>query len=361
MVGWPGLRAPSTGGKLIGAAELIFKKAFGIDVGPVEPFTWLLEMRDAVFSVEAAGLTWSVSSGRVGIDDKEKLAIGLFKHSDERDPRFITEIPTLNLTAPVDIEGAKDLDDRRIGVADGLVEPFVRRAFVALQRFIEAYRDVKYLQGRGTENWLEQRGVFVREMPLTTFRSYLFYRLTAGDRVFVGVFSEGRMISAMPGDTALREAVTAALAQRVPLARVLMVRAWEGFFEGDFRSAIVDAATVIELSLAQLLRRKLLAAGPASKRRIDRLIKETSNRLLVTVVGGLLGIEAEAWREGVAAAIETRHGVVHGGKRYASEADARSAIAHAERLLILAEETPPAASGPAATESDEADGASAGP
>ncbi len=258
--------ARATGGDPIAAAELIFKKAFGIDAVSVEQFNWLLEMGESVFTVDAAELSWWVSRGTVGVDDKGKWAIGLFKHSDERDPGMIREIPTVSLKTHADIDIPEALEERRIGAADALVEPFVGRAFLALQRLIEAYRDVKYLQGRGTERWLDQRGVFVREMPLTTFKSYLFYRLTAGSRVFVGVFSEGYAISAMFGDTALRDALTATLAHRVPLARVLMVRAWEGFFEGDFRSAIVDAATVIELSLGELLRRKLLAARTGRQR-----------------------------------------------------------------------------------------------
>lgn len=209
-----------------------------------------------------------------------------------------------------------------------------------LQRLIEAYRDVKYLASRGTPQWLEQRGVFVRDMPLRTFRSYLFYVLTVDGRAFVGVFSEGHAVGVMGGDPVVRDAVARTLTRRVPLGRVLMVRAWERFFEGDFRSAVVDAATVIELSLGQLLRGKLLAAQAGSATRIKRFVDETSNRLLVTVVGGLLGVESEAWREGVAASLDVRHALIHGGKRNASQAEAQSAIDYSERLLILAEHVP---------------------
>ncbi len=119
-----------------------------------------------------------------------------------------------------------------------------------------------------------------------------------------------------------------------------MVRAWEHFFAGDFRSAIVDAATVTERSLGALLEGKLLAAKAGSKKRIGTFLEDTSNRLLVTVIAGLLGVESEGWREGVAASLDVRHALVHGRRRQASQAEARWAIEYAERLLTLADVMP---------------------
>jgi len=63
----------------INTADLIFKKAFGIETSPVESFMWLLELGDAAFRVEGSGLSFTISRGSVGVDNKEKLAIGLFK------------------------------------------------------------------------------------------------------------------------------------------------------------------------------------------------------------------------------------------------------------------------------------------
>lgn len=307
---------------------------------------WFTELGTATFTIEVGRLSFEMAVGRVGVTDKEKLAIGLFKHSDERDPRHISEIPTLNLSTSVDVELPASMDDRVIGSADAAVEPFVGPAFAALQRLIEAYRDVKYLSSRGTPQWLEQRGVFVREMPLRTFRSYLFYVLTVQGRTFVGVFAEGHSVLVMAGDTAVHDALARTLTGRVPLERVLMIRAWERFFEGDFRSAIVDAATVVELTLGKVLSAKLVAAHAGSDGRIRRFVNETSNRHLVTVVGGLLGIESEVWREGVAASLDVRHALIHGGKRQASQDEAQSAIDYAERLLILSEQVAAAQGAP---------------
>ncbi len=159
--------------------------------------------------------------------------------------------------------------------------------------------------------------------------------------MFVGSFSEGQMMSARQGDQSIHQLVTTSLSEGVPLARILMVRAWEHFFEGGFRSAVVEAAMVIELSLADICSKRLLDAHIASENRINRFIEDTSKRLLVTVVGGLLGIESEEWREGVAATLDIHHALVHGKKRYASYNEAQSAVINAERLLILAEKPLP--------------------
>jgi hypothetical protein len=118
-----------------------------------------------------------------------------------------------------------------------------------------------------------------------------------------------------------------------------MVRVWEHFFDGDFRSAVVEAATVIELSLVNIFSKRLLDGHGTSKTRVDRFINETSKRSLITVVGGVLGIESQEWREAIATTLETRHALVHGGKRYASHNEAQSAVQNAERLLILTEKS----------------------
>jgi hypothetical protein len=297
---------------------------------------WLMELGRAPITVKTKSGSFSIGTGRFGVNDKEKWVIGLFKDSDERDPRDIHAIPTLNVATAVEIDAPSDLDHHRIGAADQLVEPFIWPAFEALHQLIEAYRDLKYLEARGTPRWVEQRGVFVPEMPFGTFRSLLFYVLTTGERTFVGVFAEGHSIMIAGGD-ALRDSLAQAVTRRIPLPRVVMVRAWERFFGGDFRSAIVDAATVIERCLATLLESKLTAARAGSKNRIASFIKDTSNRHLVTVVAGLFGIESEEWREGVAASLEMRHSLIHGQRRHASETDARTALDYAERLLILSE------------------------
>ncbi len=113
------------------SAQLVFKKVFGINLVPTETIMWFLELKDSTFQVQQGDLRFTIETGQVGINEKEKLAISLFMHSDERDPRFIDPVLSLNLSTHVQLEIPSDLDDRMVGNADLLVKPFIHPAFVA--------------------------------------------------------------------------------------------------------------------------------------------------------------------------------------------------------------------------------------
>lgn len=320
------------------SCQLVFKKAFGIETCSTEMFLWLMELQNSAFQVKSRDLVFSIQCGQIGLNQKEKVAIGLFKHSDERNPQSITPISSLNLSTRVDVQLPDELEDAAIGSANKIIEPYAITAFVALQNFIEAYRDAKYLTLRDTPQWTAELGVFVPEMSFREFKTYLFYSATVNEREFIGSFSEGIMRSISPGDESFMGLVERGLKESVPLPRVLMVRAWEALFEGDFRSAIVESATVIEVCIKKLLTKRLVESGVADTKQVDKFIERTSKRLLLSIIGGLLKIESEKWREEVVMTLETRHALVHGVKRYAKHDEAESAVRHADRFLTLTEE-----------------------
>lgn len=321
------------------SGQLVFKKAFGIDLMPMDMIMWFSELGTGSFTVQKRNRTFTITAGQVGVDEKEKRAISSFKHADERDLRFISEIPTLNLSTDVQLEIPEGIQDDLFGSADQFVRPFIQPAFVALQHLVEAYRDAKYTISRGTSRWTVEKGIFVQEIPLKTFTRYLFYSLTVGDRMFIGAFSEGDSFTTMPSDPTIHRLMTATLStEAIPLERVLMVRAWDNFFDGDFRSAVVEAVTVIEISLSVIITR-LLKANGVSESCALRFIDETSKRLLVPIFFGLFGMESEEWREGVVKTLEVRNALVHGKQRYASHSVAKSAVEYAEQFLILSEES----------------------
>jgi hypothetical protein len=323
--------------------NLVFKKAFGLETLPSDSFIWLMELQNSSFQVEPkpkskSNLAFRIECGQVGLTKNEKTAIGLFKHSDERSHEHISAVPSLNLSTHIDIEIPNSVKEKVVGSANEIVEPYIGSAFVALQNFIEAYRDVKYLKSRNTTRWSAESGVFVRELSFRDFKTYLFYSFTVRGREFVGCFSEGTLRTFSPGDKSMARFVQQNLNATVPLPRVLIVRAWESLFDGNFRSAIVDSATVIEDCIIQILTKRLLEGGIESKTAVNDFVKETSKRLLLRIIGGLLKIESEIWRKEVVATLETRHRLVHGVQRYATKREADAAVKHAERFLSLAEE-----------------------
>jgi hypothetical protein len=259
--------------------------------------------------------------------------IGRFKHSDEREARYIREILTLDVATDIDVEVPAGLDDRQVDGASALVEPFVLPAFVALQHFIESYRDVRYNIDRSSPRWEEQRGVFVERMSLLEFKTFLFYTLVAEAQSFIGVFSGGRVLSTVGEDVSLQESLRVSLAVGVPFERLLILQAWDSLFLGDFRSAVIHAATVVELALDKIVTAHLTARSAGTKTDITKFVRETSNRLIATVLLSLFKVGSGDLREGTRNTLETRNGLLHGGIRYASERQARLAIHCAERLV----------------------------
>lgn len=333
--------------------RLTFKKAFSLTIMSVEQSTWLLELRTGAFHVEARDKLFEIYGGQIGETEREKLAIMPFLFSDQRRPELMRPIPTLNLTTELDLEIPASVYEnwRTPSVADGIVEPLIAPAFAAYRHFTEAYRDVKYMADRRTERWDQQHGVVVPLMSWNDFVTYLFYVLEAGERAtFVGSFSIGRMLSVQPDDVAFRESLQKTLDGGVPLSRVLIVNAWEELFEGDLRTAVISAATALELTLSALVTAELTRRHAGSASQIAKFTDETSNRLLATVVLAALGLADSSLRAQAADVFETRNGLVHGQKRYASHKEAKIAVDTAEAFLALAEPAvasiPPQAEGP---------------
>jgi hypothetical protein len=282
---------------------------------------WFAELGTSVFKTTLQDRVFEFTVGWFGVNRLEKLAIGYFKHSDERES--IHKIPTLDVAFDVDLIIPDDLDPRIPHKADPLVEPLVISAYVAFQHFVEAYRDSQYLLRRGTPEWHEGRGVFIQAPSYAEFRTYLFYTLTEEDRCFVGSFSDGRSFGVTGNNEQIHTRVAQSLAEGVPLIRSLTLRAWDEYFLGDFRGALIDAATVIEQALIQIVFHHLSVRGVGSPNRITNFTDQISKRLLATVMLGLLGIGDEEWRESVAKTLDERHGLIHRRGRYTKESVAR--------------------------------------
>jgi len=202
--------------------KLTFKKAFGIDTLRVQDAMWLLEMGDSTFEVKVAGATVGIRQGRFGVTTQEKMAISAFRYSDQRDPRGIGEIPTLDISMDVEMSLTENLVRRcsEISVANDLVDRFSEQAFGALRRFIDGYRDIQYLVSRGSSDWRDNRGLLIARMTRNEFRTYLFYVLDIGDHQFVGVFSEGRMFGGSRFDAEIVMRRQEVLERGTPLERV---------------------------------------------------------------------------------------------------------------------------------------------
>jgi hypothetical protein len=315
--------------------RLTFKKAFGIDLLRAEDTLWLLELRDAVFRVEVNGARVVISQGRFGVTTREKMAIAGFRYADQRDPRSIGEIPTLDIVMEVDVSLTDDFAGRsgEISVANELVDRFSERAFKALRLFIDGYRDLKYTGGRSSAGWRSNQELLIPRMTRNEFRTYLFYVLDVGGNEFVGVFSEGRMFGGPIFNSEMHQRLQSVLERAIPLERILGVAAWEYFYEDDFRSAIVHAASAIERVMTNIARRRLTERAVASSSQIDKFIDETSNRLICTVVLGQLGIGDEAFRNELAEIFEVRNGLIHGKRYEATRAEAEAALDRMERLF----------------------------
>ncbi len=319
------------------SSKLTFKKAFGIESLPVDAHLWLMELESGEYELTIGEALVRIGIGRFGTTDQEKFAISLFRHADDRALDFIHEIPTIDVSLYVDIDIPESLLDKwqENSIANGVAGPFIDVAFKALSRFIDGYRDVKYLAQRDSAKWRKQETLLIPPLTERQFTTYLFYVLETGGRTFVGSFSNGRIIVSTPLDANGKEKLQETIQGEPPLDRKLIVRAWEYFFEEDFRSAVIYSATVIELSVARAIRKNFTLRSVGSSSQIDKFIEETSNRLLCTVILGVLGIGEHLLRDGLADIFEIRNGLIHGRRRSVSREDAEAALDRTEKLLTL--------------------------
>jgi hypothetical protein len=154
---------------------------------------------------------------------------------------------------------------------------------------------------------------------------------------FVGSFSEGQMFH-VDSHSEIPEFVSANILSGVPLSRVLIVRAWEELFDGNFRGAIVDAATVMEDCITRIMIKRLPEIGLTDDKTGRRYVREASKRTLVRTMFRRLNIESEQWRKEVVRSINVRHKLVHSFKRYGTYGEAEMAVKHADRILEIAQE-----------------------
>jgi hypothetical protein len=154
--------------------RLTFKKAFGIDTVPVGLIVSFTELGTNVFTVPLQRRTFEVRRGQFGVNNYEKFVIGLFKHSDERDPRLISPLMTLDISMEVDPVIPPDVIPTKYGAADAAVEPFINEAFIGLQHFLEAYRDARIVSsatrsaGRRSAAWAYSTSLSTSSKPISS-------------------------------------------------------------------------------------------------------------------------------------------------------------------------------------------------
>ena len=316
--------------------KLTFKKAFGLKTIPSDYALWFLELGNVECNFSIDDKEFTVKIGKFGVTDQEKFTISCFFHADERDLRYINEVITLDIMFYVNLEVPETLPEEgpRNATIDGIVAPFIQDAFNAASRFIDAYRSIKYRVKRGSQDWKERKLLLIPEIADAEFRTYLFYQLQSSEKTFVGCFSEGRMtISSSTDNAFIRQQMQDVVRDEIPLNSKLIVKAWEYLFQEDYRNSVIYAATVIELTIIKTLRKSLIAKSVASDSRIDTFLDDVSNRLLCTVMLGLISIGNEELREKIASVFDIRNGLVHGKRKKVSRAEAEIVLNDTEALL----------------------------
>jgi hypothetical protein len=317
-------------------SQLTFKKAFGLKVIPSDYALWFLELGPVECNFSIDNSKFIVKVGRFGVTEQEQLIIARFFHADERIPQYIDQVITLDIACEVDITLPINLpdDSPQSATIDSIVAPFISNAFKAATRLTDAYRTVKYTIKRGTEDWETRRLLLIPDITDTEFRTFLFYQLQGPRTTYVGCFSEGRMTTSSSTDNALiTQQMQHVVQGEIPLNYKLIVKAWEYLFQEDYRNAVIYAATVLELTIIKTLRKSLLPKDVASASQIDTFLENTSNRLLCTVMLGLISVGSKDLREKIASTFDIRNGLVHGKRKTVSRVEAEAVLNDTEALL----------------------------
>ena len=325
------------------ALKLIFKKAFGIQAMPMEHVFWCLELGKDTYKCTCSGKHGFINVGSFGINDQQKQVLSNFYHSDERMLSNISEIPTIDISLDVNMHISKTLEEKwkEGSIINDLVEPIIEDAFMILNHFFDAYRDIKYSTYRKSKEWEKKEIALVPRITENEFKTFLFYTLSMGKKTFVGCFSEGQSTVGGPFTADMKTMLQKSMNNSIPLYRRLIVRTWEYYFQEDFRSTVIYSATIIEIILAKIIRKSLMSRTYGTNSQIDKFINDTSNRLLSTVVLGMLGIGDKTLRNNLADIFEIRNGLVHGKKKNVSRADAKNALSYTEQSITLFENTYP--------------------
>lgn len=143
------------------------------------------------------------------------------------------------------------------------------------------------------------------------------------------------MISSCSDCDIIMSIMTGVVQTEIPLEKKLIVKSWEYLFAEDYRNSIIYAAMVLELAISKKLRKEFNSKSVASKRSIDKFIDNVSNRLLCTVILGLLKIGNEQLRTEIAKIFDIRNGLIHGKRKIIREEEAKDALYHTEELLKM--------------------------
>lgn len=315
--------------------KLAFKKAFGFDFMPADAGFWLWELGTGAYTFAVQGVSVAIGVGTFGRTRQERHAIDRFMTSGNRP--FDREITTLDVVLEINAVVPDDVLARvtEHGAADAIASKWSDTAFIAVQKFIETYRDCKYLKHHGTDRW-NQNQTLVPQMTEREFNTFLFYvfEVDAG-HTFVGAFSEGRLMTSEPTGGDFGATLQRALQERVPLHRQLIQMSWERFFDEDHAGTVIYAAMAIERPLTGFLRAELKKIGAGTDSQIDKLLDDTSNRLLCTVMLGMLGVGDAALRDKIAGVFNKRNSLAHGKRSGAEREEARDALDIAEAFLTV--------------------------
>jgi hypothetical protein len=321
--------------KYAGSMRLTFKKAFGIQFVPAEMMLWLIELGDHAYAFTVDKTTAvTISRGQFGRNEREKWAIDQFLPSGSRP--FERELITLDVLLEIDSKLPDDLLTRsgEHGAADSIVEPHIRVAFHAVRALTETYRDCKYAKYRETERWKKKETLLPR-VSEAEFRTFLFYVLESNSSTFVGSFSEGQTLVSESSGGDFSKTLQSALKSRVPAERKLIQIAWERLFDEDFSGAAIYAAISIERVMSQAIREELVAQKVGTDSQIGKVVDDTSNRVLCTIVLGLLGIADPQLRERMVAVFQLRNALAHGQKASVKQEEAQEAVDTAEAFLSV--------------------------
>jgi len=319
---------------------LTFKKSFGLETIPVDYVLLFIELGDGLFNLSVNDKLIKIKVDRFGISEKEKFILSLFRHSDERDLRYINEIMTLDFIMDVDLTISESINVERIrnSEVDRLVEPYINDAYIAITRLIDSHRTAKYNLKKETEEWKKGMLLLVPKITEREFQTYLFYKLEYQDKVHVGSFSIAQMRTSSSVDNKLiLERMGEIIGVEISLDRKFIVQAWEYLFLEDYHNSIICSATVLELTIINTIRKHYIHDNVATTSRIDKFLDNVSNRLLCTVTLGSLGIGDEDLRGKIASVFDIRNGLIHGKRKKVSKKEAEDAIDCTEKFLKILE------------------------
>jgi hypothetical protein len=319
--------------------KLTFHKAFGIESIPYNYFPLFLILKNKEYQIQIKNNLVLLRLGKYGVGETEKRIIGAFYHSDERILSKMPEIPTLDISLDVELDLPQDCNpcDEQFD-ADNLVAPYTQVALSAVSKFIYSFNCMKHVSTRSKSEWKSQRAYLIPEISEADFKTYLFYKIEGNEQTCLGCINVGRTIIATEIEDQRDKLLREILIKGVPFTKQLLLKSWDLFFEEDYRSTIIYAATIAELAISEIIRNKYTARKITSNTQIDTFLDDTSKRLLCTVILGSLNVGDSDLRENLRELFVIRNGIVHGKSKTAKKIDAEKALESVESILKLMED-----------------------